>query len=301
MDGEVDNLKAGVMAEERRLEEQIQRMKAMLEELGGGSEACSVRGINQTRAERTRLQSEVVELRAQVQSLEEMLGASNTSGGGADEGEGRGDCIRAAPRELAEQQLAESKRRMNRMSEGQHALQATEGALEKVAKDCLEENRKLEGRIQKGGDELEKRREAERKRKKERMVAMEEAMQSLVRLCVVAPTVNIHLANQSLDATPPLGVPMLPSDPANEIRKLVEDDILASFVTLFLQPGEGAAPPEVGGKLEEWLEVLLAELQQMIQVKLKAFVKQRKERQRAKYKSIKLRSPAKSPISAMRS
>jgi hypothetical protein len=84
---------------------------------------------------------------------------------------------------------------------------------------------------------------------------------------VVAPTVNIHLANQPLNATPPPGVEVPPPDsPAPDIRKLVEEDILASYTNIFLQQEEGGAPTEVGGKLEKWLENLLAEMQQTIQV-----------------------------------
>jgi hypothetical protein len=84
-------------------------------------------------------------------------------------------------------------------------------------------------------------------------------MQSLVRLCVVAPTVNVHLGDQTLGCKAPL--------PQKTIRNLVEHQILPNFTSIFLQAEEGAGPG--GATLDTWLEGLLAEMQSSIERHLK--------------------------------
>jgi hypothetical protein len=84
-------------------------------------------------------------------------------------------------------------------------------------------------------------------------------MQSLVRLCVVAPTVNVHLGDQTMGCKAPL--------PQDTIRMLVEHQILPNFTSIFLQAEEGAGPG--GTMLDQWLEGLLTEMQGSIEKHLK--------------------------------
>ena len=86
--------------------------------------------------------------------------------------------------------------------------------------------------------------------------ALENAMQSLIRLCVVAPTVNVHLGD----------IPLLckASMPVDHIRNLVQNTILPTFVKLFVQDDDNVGPD---GKtaLDTWLESLLSEMQSSIE------------------------------------
>ncbi|RHZ02749.1 hypothetical protein DYB31_008513 [Aphanomyces astaci] len=81
--------------------------------------------------------------------------------------------------------------------------------------------------------------------------ALEKAMQSLVRLCVVAPTVNVHLSGQIL--------------PCKTV--LPKRDILPVFSSIFLQDQEGTSP--TGSSLDSWLQSLLKEMQTSIETHLK--------------------------------
>lgn len=85
--------------------------------------------------------------------------------------------------------------------------------------------------------------------------AMEATLQSLVRLCVVAPTVNVHLGNEDMDCRS--------SMPHDVIRNLIEREILPRFSKIFVQSSEGTAPD--GTKLDSWLEGMLGEMQGAIE------------------------------------
>ncbi|KDO35715.1 hypothetical protein SPRG_18863 [Saprolegnia parasitica CBS 223.65] len=86
------------------------------------------------------------------------------------------------------------------------------------------------------------------------------AMQSLVRLCVVAPTVNVHLSGQILPCKSVL--------PTDAIRSIVQKDILPVFSSIFLQHDEGTSPD--GSSLDAWLQSLLKEMQTSIEKHLKS-------------------------------
>ncbi|OQS05139.1 hypothetical protein THRCLA_20707 [Thraustotheca clavata] len=90
--------------------------------------------------------------------------------------------------------------------------------------------------------------------------ALEKAMQSLVRLCVVAPTVNVHLSGQILPCKSVL--------PTDAIRSIVQKDILPVFSSIFLQQDEGISP--TGSSLDTWLQSLLKEMQTSIEKHLKS-------------------------------
>jgi len=85
--------------------------------------------------------------------------------------------------------------------------------------------------------------------------ALESALNSVVRLCVVAPTVNVHMGDQTLPYKAPL--------PQEKIRDFVELQVLPKFAKIFLQPQEGLAPN--GDALDRWLQNLLVEMQGTIE------------------------------------
>ena len=60
---------------------------------------------------------------------------------------------------------------------------------------------------------------------------LEEAAQSSVRLCVVAPTVNVSFGEGSLSYKAPL--------PKDKIQRTLEGQVLPHFATSFVQDGEG--------------------------------------------------------------
>ena len=88
--------------------------------------------------------------------------------------------------------------------------------------------------------------------------AMEKTLQSMVRLCVVAPTVNVHFNNQQASCKAPM--------PSSRIQSIIQNDVLPNFTSLFLQMEEGVA--ENGSRLDAWLEEMLEEMQKSIQAHL---------------------------------
>lgn len=88
--------------------------------------------------------------------------------------------------------------------------------------------------------------------------ALEKTLQSMVRLCVVAPTVNVHFNNQQASCKAPM--------PSSRIKHIIQDDVLPNFTSLFLQMEEGVSAN--GNRLDAWLEEMLAEMQKSIQAHL---------------------------------
>ena len=84
---------------------------------------------------------------------------------------------------------------------------------------------------------------------------MEQALNSIVRLCVVAPTVNVQMADQTMAFKAPL--------PKEKIRAFVQDQVLPKFATIFQQSGDGRAPD--GKNLDVWLQNLLVDMQGTIE------------------------------------
>ena len=95
--------------------------------------------------------------------------------------------------------------------------------------------------------------------------AMEMTLQSMVRLCVVAPTVNVHLnvpgggSAAADDATEECKAPL----PRERIKRIIERNILPLFTRIFIQDQEGLAPN--GEQLDTWLEQMLTEMQGSIE------------------------------------
>ena len=85
--------------------------------------------------------------------------------------------------------------------------------------------------------------------------ALEKTMQSMVRLCVVAPTVNVSFGSEALTCKAGL--------PGERIHEIIETQILPGFIQLFLQPKEGLGPD--GGQLSKWVERLMGDMQSSIE------------------------------------
>ncbi|GAB9470402.1 hypothetical protein Gpo141_00007648 [Globisporangium polare] len=125
------------------------------------------------------------------------------------------------------------------------------------------------------------------KLKNSHALALEQALQSTIRLCVVAPTVNVHLSetprsgsstlvpsSSSLKSEPV--VLCKPAAPRDRIRDIVENEILPHFTRLIvleaptseekkLGTGDGFSPP-----IEPWVRDLLQAMQKKITEQLQS-------------------------------
>ena len=139
-------------------------------------------------------------------------------------------------------------------------------ATKRDLKDTIDEKKQLTAKIEELIQQLneankalngmeEAIKKAKREAKKE---AMEKTLQSMVRLCVVAPTVNVHFNQQQTSCKAPM--------PSNRIKAIIQNEVLSNFTSLFLQMEEGIA--ENGSRLDKWLEEMLAEMQASIQAHL---------------------------------
>ena len=101
---------------------------------------------------------------------------------------------------------------------------------------------------------------------KAKQEALEKTMQSMVRLCVVAPTVNVSFGSEALTCKAGL--------PGEKIHEIIEKQILPGFIQLFLQPKEGLGPD--GGQLSKWVEKLMGDMQGSIEKHLAGVFSQAK-------------------------
>ena len=113
--------------------------------------------------------------------------------------------------------------------------------VQNVLNEKVEALHKLEGKLNR-----------ERKTHKQNM---EQALNSVVRLCVVAPTVNVQMADQTMSFKAPL--------PREKIRHFVQDQVLPKFATIFQQSSDGMSPD--GRNLDAWLQNLLVDMQGTIE------------------------------------
>ena len=96
-----------------------------------------------------------------------------------------------------------------------------------------------------------------------RAEVLEKAMQSLVRLCVVTLTVNVHLGNEDMACKPAM--------PRDTIR-VISKSILPKFSQIFVQDRKGYSPDDEE-PLETWLESLLEDMQESIEGHLRGGLK----------------------------
>ena len=83
-----------------------------------------------------------------------------------------------------------------------------------------------------------------------------DALQSSVRLCVVAPTVNVSFGGQTLTYKAPL--------PKDKIKQTLETQVLPGFTKSFVQEGETASP-EAGVSMDDWLKGVTVNMQGSIE------------------------------------
>ena len=83
----------------------------------------------------------------------------------------------------------------------------------------------------------------------------DEGAQSSVRLCVVAPTVNVTFGEQTLSYKAPL--------PKERIRNTLELQVLPNFAKSFIQQRENVSPD--GGTIDEWLKEVTGTMQGSIE------------------------------------
>jgi len=113
--------------------------------------------------------------------------------------------------------------------------------------------------IQKRSDEEEILRNQEKIELRElRKEALEKALHSMVRLCVVAPTVNVNIKQSKSK------VECKPTMPSNEIRSVLQQQVLPIFTKLFIQSEKGIAPDGITD-MDEWLGKLLSTMQANIE------------------------------------
>jgi hypothetical protein len=85
---------------------------------------------------------------------------------------------------------------------------------------------------------------------------LEEQLQSSVRLCVVAPTVNVSFGGQTLGYRAPL--------PKEQIKSTLELQVLPNFVRSFVQESEESSPTD-GVPMEDWLKEITVTMQGSIE------------------------------------
>lgn len=85
--------------------------------------------------------------------------------------------------------------------------------------------------------------------------ALEKAISASVRLCVVAPTVNVHVADKKLKFKAGLS--------ESALREFLNSEVLEKYSFLFKQKADNTAPN--GGDLESWLQKMLSQMQSSIE------------------------------------
>ncbi|KAJ1413585.1 hypothetical protein B484DRAFT_455018 [Ochromonadaceae sp. CCMP2298] len=122
------------------------------------------------------------------------------------------------------------------------------GVARQQSVDLQHENRALNARIQ---DLLRKMsRDSESTRK-----ALEKAISASVRLCVVAPTVNVQVADKKHCFKSSVN--------QEALRQFLSTEVLKKYSFLFEQSDENAAPN--GASLEVWLQAMLGQMQSSIE------------------------------------
>ena len=93
--------------------------------------------------------------------------------------------------------------------------------------------------------------------KAETQAALERAIAQSVRLCVVAPTVNVHVSDKKMKFRGGLQ--------DKNLKAFLDQEILEKYSLLFKQDVEGMAP-DGATSIQGWLQKLLAEMQKSIEM-----------------------------------
>jgi hypothetical protein len=145
-----------------------------------------------------------------------------------------------------------------------------------------QETRSLQTRVTEVEAELADQLSLMQKQKRSHARALERLLESSLRLCVVAPTVNVQLntngsslaakANSSPtanDASGPMSVTCRSTPQHASIKRVIESDVLPLFTTVFLQ-GDGDASPQATVPMTRWLQDLLHDMQARIAAQLES-------------------------------
>ena len=241
--------------------------------------AAEERG-NQAEARCSTYQDELMKLRQRIEELEALLASkdkelsrlrSNQKDGKGKNGELQKE-MDALKRQLNAAK-AEAKAIRNQFDEQiqrardaemvtrttQKALKMTETELKRTEKDFAVEQ-EISEKLREQLAEMAKKMSNTKQlimdaANKARREALESSLQSMVRLCVVAPTVNVHFNSQQQQCKAPM--------PAQRIKNIIENQVLPNFSELFIQLEEGTA--QNGDRLDTWLEGMLGEMQKSIQ------------------------------------
>lgn len=90
----------------------------------------------------------------------------------------------------------------------------------------------------------------------EKQHALEKAIAQSVRLCVVAPTVNVHVSDKKMKFKGGLQ--------DNKLKEFLDHEILEKYSIMFKQKEEGSSP-DGAGNIQSWLQKLLSEMQKSIE------------------------------------
>jgi DNA repair exonuclease SbcCD ATPase subunit len=93
--------------------------------------------------------------------------------------------------------------------------------------------------------------------KAETQAALERAIAQSVRLCVVAPTVNVHVSDKKMKFRGGLE--------DKNLKKFLDQEILEKYSLMFKQSSEGTAP-DGSTSIQGWLHKLLGEMQKSIEM-----------------------------------
>lgn len=133
----------------------------------------------------------------------------------------------------------------------QRALGHTQSKLEHTEAQCAT----LQGEVVNITGQLSEMKKQMAKEAENTKRALEKAITASVRLCVVAPTVNVHVSDKKLKFKAGLS--------QDSLKTFLSNEVLEKYSFLFKQKGENSAPD--GSGLEQWLQALLGQMQTSIE------------------------------------
>lgn len=230
---------------------EIQRLKALLQEqesaqkalnstlrqkdteLGNLDERMKVLqlSVNGIEEQRDALQIQLNRSQAEFRSSQEMLQATKK----------RCDVLEGTVKSTVEQRVNVSKQ----LNECQNDLRAAKHQIKTQTGEIESLNIRVSELLRKNAVDAETHRQA-----------LEKAVSSSVRLCVVAPTVNVQVAdNKKL---------RFKSEVSSEnLSQFLKNEVLQKYSFLFKQKSDNSAPD--GDSLEDWLQQMLAQMQKSIE------------------------------------
>ncbi|KAF4037651.1 hypothetical protein GN244_ATG10388 [Phytophthora infestans] len=176
--------------------------------------------------------------------------------------------------DLQQQQTAdlaqiERNKLLNEAAAEQHRLSEALSTLQ-------QENRALKTRVSEVEAELNDRDEVMQRQKRFNQRAMERLFESSLRLCVVAPTVNVQLntngasmGKKDKDSSELTSIICKSTPQEDSIKRLIENDVLPQFTSVFLQKDDDGSP-QVDVPMTRWLQELLHDMQARIATQLES-------------------------------